>query len=83
MLGSGAGMRNPPDTSHDSEDKMKTRGPKTVVVYIELEDNCGAILQKSKLEIPVEIEGDMSDPKKLDAAFKEFLSKHFPTRFVV
>jgi hypothetical protein len=62
---------------------MKVRGPKTVVVYIELEDNCGAILQKAKLEIPVEIEGDLSDPKRLDAAFREFLGKHFPTRFVV
>ena len=62
---------------------MKVRGPKTVQVYVELEDNCGAILSKAKLEIPVEIDGDLTDQKKLDAAFKEFLGTQFPTRFKV
>jgi len=62
---------------------MKERKPTTVQVYLELEDNCGAILSKKRLEIPVEIEGDFTDPKVVDVAFREFLAKHFPTRFLL
>jgi len=61
---------------------MKERKPTTVQVYLELEDNCGAILSKGKLEIPVEIKGEMS-PKELDDAFKTFLKSMFPTRFSI
>lgn len=52
-------------------------------VYLELEDNCGAILSKKRLEIPVEVQGDFNDPKAVDAAFQAFLNKHFPTRFLL
>ena len=34
---------------------MKDRKPRTIVMLIELEDNCGAVLAKKKIEIPVKM----------------------------
>lgn len=39
----------------------KPRKPKTLVLYAELEDNVGAILAKSRVEIPVIIETDLTE----------------------
>lgn len=61
---------------------MKERKPKTVVAVINLEDNCGAVLAKAKLEIPVEVSGELS-PAQIETAFRTFLNEHFPTRFKV
>jgi hypothetical protein len=61
---------------------LKERKAKTVQVYLELEDNCGAILSKKKLEIPVVVDVNL-DPKELEARFNEFLATKFPTKFEV
>lgn len=36
------------------------RKPKTVVMLVELEDNCGAVLAKAKVEIPVSFDTPLS-----------------------
>jgi len=55
---------------------MKERKPKTVVMLIELEDNCGAVLGKAKVEVPVErdIDVDLTD-SYVAARFREFVAK--------
>jgi hypothetical protein len=46
---------------------MKERKPQTIVMYIELEDNCGAILAKTKKEVIIETGGtDIDDPSLKD-----------------
>jgi hypothetical protein len=60
---------------------MKERKPKTIVMYIELEDNVGYILGKRRLEIPLsgdEIPEDTndSDIAKRFSVFVDNLQKH-------
>jgi hypothetical protein len=52
---------------------MKERKPATVQVYLELEDNCGAVIAKKKIEVPVKILGkDVPDEATARAAFIEW-----------
>lgn len=51
---------------------MKERKPKTIVLTIEMEDNCGAILAKTKKEIVIEAETDIDDPA-LRGKFDDFV----------
>jgi hypothetical protein len=59
---------------------MKERKPKTVVMLIELEDNCGAVLAKAKVEVPVDrdIDADLTDAY-VAGKFREFVAK-LPTK---
>jgi hypothetical protein len=60
----------------------KERKPSKLVVTAELEDNCGAVLVKGKLRIPVEAGGEMTFAE-VDAAFRKFLGERFPAKFEV
>jgi len=55
---------------------MKERKPKTIVMLIELEDNCGAVLSKAKVEVPVDrdIDVDLTDAH-VAQRFREFVAK--------
>jgi hypothetical protein len=60
---------------------MKERKPKTIVMLIELEDNCGAVLAKAKKEIAVEINTDRPhgvpelDELSVRGLFADFVAK--------
>jgi hypothetical protein len=57
------------------------RGPKQVVLYIELEDNCGAVLAKRKVEIPVEYTKlDMLDDATIKKMFDKFVDNELPEK---
>lgn len=56
----------------------KARKPKTLVLYVELEDNCGAVLAKRKVEVPVTIEHELDD-NSIKQVFDEFVRTALPT----
>jgi len=59
----------------------KERKPQTVVAYLELEDNCGAILAKTKVEIPVLLEKeDAPDDATVRRLFDEFVRREMPSQ---
>ena len=57
------------------------RGPKQVVMYIELEDNCGAVLAKRKVEIPVECTNlDTIEDATVKKIFDDFVDRELPEK---
>jgi hypothetical protein len=60
---------------------MKDRKPRTIVMLIELEDNCGAVLAKAKKEIAVELNNDRPqgvpelDEVAVRGIFADFVTK--------
>jgi hypothetical protein len=57
------------------------RRPKQVVLYIELEDNVGAVLAKRKVEVPVEFTKlDMLDDATIKKMFDEFVDREMPEK---
>jgi hypothetical protein len=58
---------------------MKERKAQKIVIMAELEDNCGAVVAKGKIEIPIEGNAllDGHEHKIVDE-FREFLRSKFP-----
>jgi hypothetical protein len=57
------------------------RKPKQIVLYIELEDNVGAVLAKRKVEVPVEFTKlDMMDDATVRKMFDEFCDTQLPEK---
>ena len=60
----------------------KVRKPQTLVLYVELEDNCGAVLAKRKVEVPVTIDKEL-DENAVRQLFDEFVKTALPTSLTI
>lgn len=60
----------------------KVRKPQTLVLYVELEDNCGAVLAKRKVEVPVTIDKEL-DEAAVRQIFDEFVKTALPTGLTI
>jgi hypothetical protein len=60
----------------------KVRKPQTLVLYVELEDNCGAVLAKRKVEVPVTIDKEL-DEAAVRQIFDEFVKTALPTKLTL
>jgi hypothetical protein len=60
----------------------KDRKPQTIVLYAELEDNCGQILAKKRIEIPVVLSEPLDDGA-VQRLFDEFCKTALPAKLSV
>ena len=53
-----------------------------LVLYVELEDNCGAVLAKRKVEVPVTLDKEL-DEAAVRQIFDEFVKTALPTNLTI